>query len=144
MKMLLVFKLINELTKCDWKLFLRRNEYIARGHIDKLVAYKPLVKTTPKLNSFSNRAISKWNNLPNNVINSHDLDEFKSVFFWYLLFSAGCLLFLVGFKILFFWYCLLKTVGLGGIPNLMRLELQGFAGFERILVLMCFLCDNLA
>ena len=28
--------------------------------------------------------------------------------------------------------------------NLLLLELEGFADFERILVLMCFLCDNLA
>ena len=60
--------------------------------------------------------------------------EIKGVFFWYLLFSAGCLLFLVGFKILFIWYCLPKTVGLEGLSNLLLLELEGFADFERILV----------
>ena len=64
---------------------------------------------------------------------------YKGVFFWYFLFSAGCLLFLVGFKILFFWYCLPKTVDLEGLQNLLLLELEGFADFERILVLMCFL-----
>ena len=53
-------------------------------------------------------------------------------------YSADCLLFLVGFKILFFWYCLPELVGLEGLPNLLLLQLEGFAGFERILVLMCF------
>ena len=42
------------------------------------------------------------------------------------------------------WYCLPKTVGLEDLPNLLLLKLEGFADFERILVLMCFLCDNLA
>ena len=69
---------------------------------------------------------------------------FQGIFFWYLLFSAGCLLLLVSFKILFFCYCLPKTVGLEGLPNLLLLELEGFADLERILVQMCFLCDNLA
>ena len=36
-----------------------------------------------------------------------------------------------------------KTVGLEGLSNLLLLDLEGFADFERILVLMCFLCDNL-
>ena len=69
-------------------------------------------------------------------------EETKGVFFWHLLFSEGCLLFLVGFKILFFWYCLPKSAGLEGLPNLLLLELEGLA--ERILILMCFLCYNLA
>ena len=33
------------------------------------------------------------------------------------------------------------TVGLEVFPNLL-LQLKGFADFERILVLMCFLCDS--
>ena len=45
---------------------------------------------------------------------------------------------------LLFWYCLPKTVGLEGLLNLLLLELEGFTDFERILVPMCFLCDNLA
>ena len=73
--MLLVFKLINEFTKCDWKLFFKRNEYITRGHRDKL--YKPLAKTALRLNSISNSVINEWNSLPNKVINIHDLDVFK-------------------------------------------------------------------
>ena len=68
-------KLINELTKCDWKLFFKRNEYITRGHRDKL--YKLLAKANLSLNSFSKKVINEWNNLQNKVINSHDLDEFK-------------------------------------------------------------------
>ena len=37
----------------------------------------------------------------------------------------------------------IKTVDLEGLSNLLLLQLEGFAEFERILVL-CFLCDNLA
>ena len=33
-------------------------------------------------------------------------------------------------------------VGLEGPPDLLLLELEDFADFERILVLMCFLSDN--
>ena len=68
----------------------------------------------------------------------------KGVFFWYLLFWVGCLPFLVGFKILFFWYCLPKTVGLEGLSNLLLRELEEFVDFARILVMMCFLGENLA
>ena len=62
-------------------------------------------------------------------------EEINVIFVWrillvYLLFSAGCLLFLVGFKILFFWYCLPKTVGLESLPNPLLLELEGFTDFE--------------
>ena len=39
--------------------------------------------------------------------------------------------------------CLPKPVGLEGISNLLLLELQDFADFARILVLMWFLSDNL-
>ena len=63
--------------------------------------------------------------------------DIKGVFLWYLLFS-------VGFKIPFFWYCLPEMVGLDGLRNLLLRELEDFADFERILVLMCFLGDNLA
>ena len=45
---------------------------------------------------------------------------------------------------LFFWYCLPKTVGLESLPNLLLRKLNDFADFARILVLMCFLSDNLA
>ena len=44
---------------------------------------------------------------------------------------------------MFFWYCLPKTVGLEGLPNILLFELKDFADFARILVLMCFLGDNL-
>ena len=58
----------------------------------------------------------------------------QGVFFWYLLFSMD-------FKILFFLYCPPKPIGLNGLPNLLLLEEEDF---ERILVLMCFLSNNLA
>ena len=37
-----------------------------------------------------------------------------------------------------------KNGRLEGLPNLLLLELEGFADFDSILVLMCFLYDNLA
>ena len=49
-----------------------------RGHKDKL--YKPVVKTNLKLNSFSNRIINEWNKLPEEVIKSSDLNQFKRTF----------------------------------------------------------------
>ena len=61
----------------------------------------------------------------------------RGVFFWHRLFSADCLLFVVGFKILFFWYCLPRTVGLEGLLDPLLRELEDFADFARILVLMC-------
>ena len=33
---------------------------------------------------------------------------------------------------LFFWYCLPKTVGLEGLPNLLLLELEGFADLDFV------------
>ena len=63
------------------------------------------------------------------------------VFFWCLLVPMGILLFLIGFKMLFFWYRIPKTVGSEGISSLLLREL---GDFERILVLKCFVSDNLA
>ena len=45
---------------------------------------------------------------------------------------------------LFFWHCLPKTVSLEGLSNLLLRKVEDFADFARILVLMCFLSDNLA
>ena len=66
------------------------------------------------------------------------------IFFWDLLFLLGRLLFLVCFKMPFFWYCLPEMVVLEGLRNLVFCELEDIADFKRILVLMCFLSDNLA
>ena len=55
--MLLVYKFMNKLTKCDWESFFKRSDYPARGHEDKL--YKPMAKTTLRLNTFSNRIINE-------------------------------------------------------------------------------------
>ena len=76
--MLLVYKLLNGFTQSDWRQFFRRNINNTRGHKDKL--YKPVVKTNLKLNSFSNRIINEWNKLPEEVIESSDLNQFKRTF----------------------------------------------------------------
>ena len=55
--MLLVYKLMNKLTKCDWESFFKRSDHLTRGHKDKLC--KPMAKTTLRLNTFSNRIINK-------------------------------------------------------------------------------------
>ena len=74
--MLLVYKLMNKLTKCDWESFFKRSDYPTRGHKDKLD--KPMAKTTLRLNTFSNRIINDWNNLPSEVISAQDINDFKN------------------------------------------------------------------
>ena len=74
--MLLVYKLMNKLTKCDWESFFKRSDYPTRGHKDKL--YKPMAKTTLRLNTFSNRIINEWNSLPSEVISAQDINDFKN------------------------------------------------------------------
>ena len=43
---------------------------------DKL--YKPMAKTTLRLNTFSNRIINEWNSLPSEVISAQDINDFKN------------------------------------------------------------------
>ena len=74
--MLLVYKLMNKLTKCDWESFFKRSDYPTRGHKDKL--YKPMAKTTLRLNTFSNRIINEWNSLPSEAISAQDINDFKN------------------------------------------------------------------
>ena len=74
--MLLVYKLMNKLTKCDWESLFKRSDYPTRGHKDKL--YNPLAKTTLRLNTFSNRIMNEWNSLPSEVISAKDINDFKN------------------------------------------------------------------
>ena len=74
--MLLVYKLMNKLTKCDWESFFKRSDYPTGGHKDKL--YKPMAKTTLRLNTSSNRIINEWNSLPSEVISAQDINDFKN------------------------------------------------------------------
>jgi len=48
-----------------------------KGHNFKLC--KPRARTNVRLNSFSNRGINDWNNLPANVVNAHSLPCFKNL-----------------------------------------------------------------
>ena len=73
--MLLVYKLINKLTKCDWESFFKRSDYPTRRHKDKL--YKPMAKTILRLNTFSDRIINELNSLPSEVISAQDINNFK-------------------------------------------------------------------
>ena len=75
--MLLVYKLMNKLTKCDWESFFKRFDYPRRGHKDKL--YKPMAKATLGLNTFSNRIINESNSLPIEVISAQDINDFKNM-----------------------------------------------------------------
>ena len=50
----------------------------------------------------------------------------------------------MGFKVLFLWYCLPGVVSLEGLPGLLLRGMEGFTDFAGVLVLMCFLGDNLA
>ena len=74
--MLLVYKLMNKLTKCDSESCFKKSDHPARGHKDKL--YKPMTKTTLRLNTFSNRIINEWNSLPSEVISAQDINDFKN------------------------------------------------------------------
>jgi len=48
-----------------------------RGH--KLKLCKPRARTNVRLNSFSNRVINDWNNIPANVVNGHSISCFKNM-----------------------------------------------------------------
>ena len=67
---IVVYELMNKLTKCDWESFFKRSDYPTRGHKDKL--YKLMAKTSLRLNTFSNRIINEWNSLPSEVISAQD------------------------------------------------------------------------
>ena len=69
--MLLVYKIMNKLTKCDYESFFKRSDYPTREHKDEL--YKPMAETTLRLNTFSNRIINEWNSLPSEVISAQDI-----------------------------------------------------------------------
>ena len=67
-----------------------------------------------------------------------------ALFFWYPMFSVGCLLFFGRLQNPVLLVMSSKTVDLEGLPSLLLHELEHFTDFARILVLMCFLRDNLA
>ena len=52
------------------------NASSTRGHSKKLS--KPQVRTTQRLNSFSRRVISDWNQLPEEVVSAPSLNAFKN------------------------------------------------------------------
>ena len=67
---------MNKVTKCDWESFFQKFAYPTRRHKDKL--YKPMVKTTLRLNTFFNRIINEWNCLPSEVTSAQDMNDFKN------------------------------------------------------------------
>ena len=72
-KCLELFKNIDSITLED---FFKLDTGITRGNYMKLV--KPRSNTSIKLNSFSQRIINDWNDLPNKVVLSTSLNMFKS------------------------------------------------------------------
>ena len=72
-----IYKKIN-----DEKLFILRNNQRTRGHNKTLVM--PIVNNNIKLHSFSVRSINMWNSLPNDIVNSRNLNSFKNYLDSYL------------------------------------------------------------
>ena len=73
------FKIVKGLEDVESSTFFRfSSNNRTRGHKYKVT--KNRVKTQRRLHSFSQRSITEWNNLPEDVINSSSLNSFKANF----------------------------------------------------------------
>jgi hypothetical protein len=71
------FKMIKGIEKIDkTSFFVPATSYNLRGHQEKL--FKPQARTQIRANFFSNRVITPWNNLPEDVIQSTSTNTFKN------------------------------------------------------------------
>ena len=72
-----VFKIINRLERIEPDAFFRPNaqKKVTRGHNKRF--YKPKPRLNIRKNTFSVRVVNDWNSLPQNLIDSGNLDEFK-------------------------------------------------------------------
>jgi len=76
--MILVYQLLHGMLDVDAATLFTFAIYTStRGHNFKHC--KPRASTNVRLNSFSNRVINDWNNLPANVVNAHSLSCFKNL-----------------------------------------------------------------
>ena len=76
--MIETFKIITGVLDLDKEIFFKpaRNAG-TRGHIYKL--YKQHASTFHKQNSFSNRVVNEWNQLPNQVVEAKNVNNFKNL-----------------------------------------------------------------
>jgi len=76
--MILVYQLLHGMLDVDASTLFTFATYTStRGHDFK--PCKPRACTNVRFNSFSNRVINDWNNLPANVVNAHSLSCFKNL-----------------------------------------------------------------
>ena len=74
--MVQVYKILNNIDKVDKDKLFALSEYIStRGHPMKL--YKERPRLNIRANSFSNRVVNVWNNLPEQVVMAPSLNAFK-------------------------------------------------------------------
>ena len=71
-----VYRIINEIDNIPFGNFFEYCQNNTRGHSRKLI--KPRASTRLRLNSFSNRVINVWNNLPEKCVESKSLNIFKN------------------------------------------------------------------
>lgn len=71
-----VFRIIHQIDKIPFDNFFKLNQNNTRGHPWKLE--KPRAKTKIRQNTFSNRVINDWNNLPAEVVCSETINSFKN------------------------------------------------------------------
>ena len=72
-----VYNILKEDANGNNKFFKISNITQTRGHSKKLIMQHS--NTTIRKNSFSNRVITNWNNLPNFVVNATDTNRFKNL-----------------------------------------------------------------
>ena len=75
--MVQVYKILNDIDIVDKDKLFTLSEYTStRGHPKKL--YKERPRLNIRANSFSNRVVNVWNNLPEQVFMAPSLNAFKS------------------------------------------------------------------
>lgn len=71
-----VFRIINGFDCLNFNTFFEYDSGRTRGNMKKLI--KPRANSSTKLNVFSHRVINSWNELPNYVVMSSTINEFKN------------------------------------------------------------------
>ena len=71
-----VYRIINKIDCIDMCDLFEYDTGITRGNSKKL--FKPRAVSSTKQHSFSHRVINDWNDLPNNVVLSDSLNNFKA------------------------------------------------------------------
>ena len=82
MDMIQAFKIINKIDDIKMEGLFEFSDSITRGHSLKLK--KPRVLKSFRMNSFSIRAIDKWNNLTEDIVNSSTVLSFKTMYNRYM------------------------------------------------------------